>query len=270
MVNAFVSVSATAAHLLIVDDNAQEQFLLKEMLRGNEFRFSLAGDCREAIELALHDPPDLVLATLHGSGPDVLKLDELLREHPSTQDIPVLILATAKHLGDRNDFVRSETVDCLLKPFTVGQLLDRVQAQLRVSFLLRDSARVSRGAGVAGGQGDWELIGRTKKHLDQHLASIRRLADVAQALSVSERRLAQAFQNCLGVAVVEYIRQERMRTAKYLLTHTTLSIREIAQNVGFSSAANFSTAFDSMVGVSPSAFRNQALMNALTLDRGFK
>ncbi|WP_397474314.1 helix-turn-helix domain-containing protein [Pusillimonas sp.] len=254
--------------MLIVDDSAQEQFLLKEMLRGNEFRFSLAGECGEAFELALQDPPDIVLAALRAVGPDALQLEGKLRQHPLTQSIPMLLLATAKHLGTRNDFVRTEMLDCLLRPFTVGQLLDRVQAQLRVSSLLRENERESRGAAIPGTQVDWELIGRTKKHLEQYLGDIRRLRDVADALSVPERRLAHAFQNCLGISVVEYIRQERMRKAKYLLTHTTRSVREIAQTVGFSSAANFSTAFDSMVGVSPSSFRNQTMLNALALDRG--
>ena len=269
MVTALVSASVPAAHVLIVDDIAQEQFLLKEMLRGNDFRFSVAATFREAFELALKDRPDIVLAAMRSTGPDAIELERLLRQHPATQDIPLLLLATAKHMGARSDFVRSEVVDYLITPFTLGQLLDRVQAQLRVSCLLRDNNRDVRGPSKPGVQAEWELIGRTKKHLEQHLSEIRKVADVANALSVPERRLAQVFQNCLGISVVEYIRQERMRKSKYLLTHTTLSVREIARTVGFSSAANFSTAFDSMVGVSPSSFRNQALMNAVTLDRGF-
>lgn len=272
LVHALVSPSVSAAHVLIVDDSAQERFLLKEMLRGNGFRFSDTGDCHEAFELALQDRPDIVLAALRESGPDALQLERLLRQRSSTHNIPMLLLATAKHLGARNDLVRTEVLDYLLRPFTVGQLLDRVQAQLRVSNLLREHEceRDSRSASGRGALGDWELIGRTKKHLEKYLADIRRLGDVAKALSVSERRLAQAFQHCLGISAVEYIRQERMRKARYLLTHTTQSVREIARAVGFSSAANFSTAFDSLVGVSPSSFRNQTMMNALALDRRLK
>lgn len=264
------SVALPAAHLLIVDDNAQEQFLLKEMLRGHDFVFSAARNSNEAFELALQNPPDIVLAALYPSGHDVMALESRLHAHPSTEDIPLLFLATAKHLAGRSDLVRTEVVDYLIKPFTVGQLVERVQAQLRLSFLLRENGRKRRDVTGPGVREDWELIGRAKKYLDEHLAQVRRLADVATALSVTERRLIQVFQNCLGLSAVEYIRGERMRKAKQLLAHTTLSVGEVARAVGFSSAANFSTAFNNWVGASPSSFRNQALSNALTLDRSFK
>lgn len=265
-----VSAPLPAARLLIVDDSAQEQYLLKEMLRGHGFQFSVAAGGTEAYKLALQDPPDIVVMNVQASGLDAFGLERLLREHPLTEGIPVLFLVTPKHLGGGEPLQRTEVVDYLVKPFTVAQLIERVQAQLRLTFLLRENGHKRGDAANPEVRGDWELIGRAKKHLDEQLAQTRRLADLARDLSVPERRLAQAFQNCLGLTVAEYIRQERMRRAKYLLTHTPLSVRSIAQAVGFSSAANFSTAFNGWVGSSPSAFRSQALSNALVLDRTLK
>lgn len=264
---AFISLPLPAAHLLIVDGSAEEQHLLKEMLRGNDFHLSVAGEGREAYELALQSRPDMILMNLQTPGLDAFALERMLRGNPVTEDISVLFYATAKHFNGCDVAERSEMLDYLVKPFTVGQLIERVQAQLRLSLMLRDDRGTRKETSRSEERDDWNLVRRAKKHLEERLPDIRRLADLAKAVSVPERRLAQAFQNCLDMSVAEYIRQERVRKAKYLLTHTTLSIRSIARKVGFSSAANFSTAFNSSVGASPSSFRSQALANALALNR---
>ncbi|PVY68680.1 response regulator receiver domain-containing protein [Pusillimonas noertemannii] len=263
----FPSLPLPAAHVLIVDGSAEEQHLLKEMLRGNDFHLSVAAEGREAYDQALQSRPDMILMNLQTPGLDAFAMERMLRENPLTEDVSVLFYATVKHLSGIELADRSEILDYLIKPFTVGQLVERVQAQLRLSLMLRETRGARREGARSGNRGDWDLVRRAKKHMEERLPEIRRLADIAEALAVSERRLGHAFQGCLNMSVAEYMRQERMRKAKYLLTHTTLSIRAIAATVGFSSAANFSTAFNSWVGASPSSFRNQALTNALALDR---
>lgn len=267
---AVTPVSLNAAHLLIVDDSAEEQHLLREMLHGDDFQFSAATSGEEALQIALRDSPDMVLLNLQTAGMDALEVERALRRHPQTEDIPVLLLGTAKHLNDHPELLRSENIDYVLRPFSLGQLLDKVHAQLRLAMLLRESGRRRTDASARQVRADWDLIARAKRQLDKNLANIRRAGDIAQAVSVSERRLSQAFQTCLGMSTMDYIRRERMRKAKFLLTHTTQSIRSIATAVGFSSAANFSTAFNNWVGVSPSVFRSQALNSAMLLDRTFK
>jgi len=267
-VNALFSDALAATHVLIVDDDAQEQYVLQEMLQGNGFRFSHVDTYLSAVGVALSDRPDIILVSLRSNSPDIAELETLLRGNPATQTVPLLILATAKRLGDGVTVERSEVLDFLIRPFTVGQLVDRVQAQLRMAVLLREQGAAIGENDAPAPREEWELIGRAKKLLAERLAQVHRLADLAEVMSVPERRLVLAFQHCLGISAVEFIRQERIRKAKFLLTNTTLSVREIAITVGFSSAANFSTAFNTQVGTSPSSFRNQALSNALVLDRG--
>src|SRR5690606_19763634 len=215
-VKVFDSLPLTAAHLLIVDGSAEEQHLLKEMLQGPGFRLSVAGEGGEAYELALKSRPDMILMNLQTPGLDAFAFERMLRTNPTTENVAVLFYATAKYLSGRNVAERTEVVDYLIKPFTVGQLIGRVQAQLRLSFMLRgDFGSRKETPSHSGRRGDWELVRRAANYLQERMSDIRRLADIAQALSVPERRLAQAFQNCFGMSVAEYIRQERMRKAKY-------------------------------------------------------
>lgn len=57
------------------------------------------------------------------------------------------------------------------------------------------------------------------------------------------------------MTVFEYLREERMREASRLLGNTRLPVSEIACRVGFSSSANFATAFRERFGMTPTAFR---------------
>jgi len=72
---------------------------------------------------------------------------------------------------------------------------------------------------------------------------------------VNERRLLRAFHRHLGMTPTDYLREQRMRAARRLLDETTLSITAIAAEVGFSSAANFTTAFRGHMGHTPSDYR---------------
>lgn len=266
--NALFSDTVSAKHVLLVDEDAQERFVLQEMLQGNGFRFSHAETYRAGADLARRDRPDIVLASLLSDEHESVDIESVFRSQQVTRAVPILLVTTAKRLGEGVQPKRSDVLEFLIRPFTVGQLVDRVQAQLRMAALLREQGSGTSVTEVSAPPDDWELIGRAKMLLEERLAEVNRAADLAQALRIPERRLAFAFQQCLGISAVEFIRQERIRKAKLLLTSTTLSVREIALKIGFSSAANFSTAFNSQAGTSPSSFRNQALSNALMLDRG--
>ena len=83
--------------------------------------------------------------------------------------------------------------------------------------------------------------------------------ELAEAVGTNSKRLNEAFRQCVGVTVFEYLREERMKEACVLLSGTGLPIQAIALEVGFTSGANFSTAFRERYGLSPSQFRQSRL-----------
>ena len=58
-----------------------------------------------------------------------------------------------------------------------------------------------------------------------------------------------------GVAVSEYIRRQRIDTAKTLLQYTSFSCLEIAEYLCFSSDSHFSRVFREYTGLTPTAYR---------------
>lgn len=83
------------------------------------------------------------------------------------------------------------------------------------------------------------------------------LEALALALATNRSTLALVFKKGLGLGVFTWFRNYRLSKAKKLLEHSTISIQDIATEVGFGSSANFSTAFKKAFHVTPRQIRQE-------------
>jgi AraC family transcriptional regulator of arabinose operon len=84
------------------------------------------------------------------------------------------------------------------------------------------------------------------------------LGDLAKNIALSPSRLAHLFKAEVGVSIMETLLGLRLRQAARLLEYTSLSVGEIARDVGFHSPFYFSRQFKVYYGRSPSDYRQQA------------
>lgn len=90
-----------------------------------------------------------------------------------------------------------------------------------------------------------------KSNVDKDL-STRSLSDM---FHVSESRMITAFKKVANKTPQEYVRERRMEYAQGLLAKTDLSIRQIAQAVGYSNQGSFSETFKAFSRCTPSQYR---------------
>ncbi|WJJ94286.1 helix-turn-helix transcriptional regulator [Neopusillimonas aromaticivorans] len=81
-------------------------------------------------------------------------------------------------------------------------------------------------------------------------------AQLAKLFRTNEKRLSRAFRDLLGYTVSEFVRRERLNQAERMLRTTGLTITQISEELGYSSSANFATAFKSQFGLTPTELRN--------------
>jgi len=117
--------------ILVVEDEQDLQQVLEYNLRqaGHEVTVTKLGN--EGIKLARELRPDLVLLDLmlpDISGTEVCKQ---LKEHPATRTIPVIMLTARGEEIDRVVGFELGADDYVVKPFSVRELLLRIQAILR-------------------------------------------------------------------------------------------------------------------------------------------
>lgn len=96
------------------------------------------------------------------------------------------------------------------------------------------------------------------QHIHTNYASDLSLDALAGLACVSKTHLAHLFRTRLGTSPLRYLQQVRIETAKRLLGTSSLSIHEVATQVGFADPLYFSRAFRAATGVSPRAYRQQA------------
>ncbi len=81
---------------------------------------------------------------------------------------------------------------------------------------------------------------------------------LAAEVHLSTSRLEHLFKAQVGLPVMQALLSVRMRQAARLLEYSTLSVAEIAAEVGFESAFYFSRQFRARFGVSPTSYRQAA------------
>ena len=120
---------AAAPRLLVIEDDATVREAIDASLRAEGYEVLALSDGSEFDAQLRSFRPDLVLLDVRlPEGPDGLALGRRLR---SDSDVPLVFLTAADELDDRLAGFRSGADDYLTKPFSVAELLARVEALLR-------------------------------------------------------------------------------------------------------------------------------------------
>lgn len=90
------------------------------------------------------------------------------------------------------------------------------------------------------------------------------LADLLADAHMSKSYFLRLFRRYMGTTPYNYLVNYRITQAKELLVLTDHSIGDIAHEVGFGDASNFSTRFTNATGQSPLQYRKSALKSAAT------
>lgn len=114
--------------ILVVDDEEQIRRALKSILSARKYDVELAANGEDAIDLAIDNPPDLVILDL--ALPN-LTGNEVCAELRTWYTGPILVLSVRAGDSDKITALDTGADDYLTKPFSAGELLARVRALLR-------------------------------------------------------------------------------------------------------------------------------------------
>nr|BFE59001.1 hypothetical protein GCM10020063_035270 [Dactylosporangium thailandense] len=120
------------ARVLVVDDNADMREYLTRLL-GGAWHVTGAADGVEALEVARHHRPDLVLADVMMPRLDGFGLLRRLRADPGLAGVPVLLLTARAGEQTAIEGLLAGADDYIVKPFSARELVARVAAQLELA-----------------------------------------------------------------------------------------------------------------------------------------
>src|SRR5688572_19572147 len=127
--------------LLVVDDKASVTQLLKDYLTEHGFRVVTAKDGREALFVARHERPDLVLLDIMMPEMDGY---EFMRHFRKERNTPVIMLTAKMEETDKVVGLELGADDYVTKPFGMAELVARIRAVIRRTYDEAPAADVLR------------------------------------------------------------------------------------------------------------------------------
>ncbi|HTL01271.1 MAG TPA: response regulator transcription factor [Vicinamibacterales bacterium] len=118
--------------ILVVEDEPDIAALMKHALeRGGELNVDIVGTGAAALKSVMEDPPGLVLLDLNLPFIDGLEVCRLLRGRAATAAVPIIMVTARTSESDRVSGLEQGADDYVTKPFSLRELVARVQAVLR-------------------------------------------------------------------------------------------------------------------------------------------
>ncbi|WP_290869343.1 ATP-binding protein [Aquabacterium sp.] len=115
---------APSLNLLYAEDNAVNVELVRQVLRMRpQWHLEVARSGREAVEMALSSPPDLLLLDMHLGDMSGLEVSDLLAFSPATTGIPRVALSADVMPDQIKEARQRGFADYLTKPLDVARLL---------------------------------------------------------------------------------------------------------------------------------------------------
>jgi PAS domain S-box-containing protein len=129
--------------VLIADDNRDMREYLARIL-GPWYRLDIVANGRAAMEHLRANSPDLVLADVMMPELDGFELLAAIRADERLRATPVILLSARAGEGARIEGLEAGADDYLVKPFSSRELVARIDSQLHLSRLRRDTDRELR------------------------------------------------------------------------------------------------------------------------------
>lgn len=104
---------------------------------------------------------------------------------------------------------------------------------------------------------DVKLILKAKNILVKDLINPPSIEKLAEFSGTNATKLKIGFKRLYDMTIHQYLRNERLKYAKILLAEENLTIKEVAEKVGYSNKSIFSKRFKEKFGVLPRAFLNR-------------
>jgi signal transduction histidine kinase len=137
--------NARAPLALVVEDNPELLRFVADVL-SVRYRVRTATNGADALVVALHHKPDVVVSDVAMSGMDGYELCRGLRANAETRTVPIVLVTARTDLSSVLTGFEAGANDYVLKPFHGRELLARVDVHVRVRRMVQELALQERHA----------------------------------------------------------------------------------------------------------------------------
>ncbi|MBU9219781.1 helix-turn-helix transcriptional regulator [Burkholderia multivorans] len=105
------------------------------------------------------------------------------------------------------------------------------------------------------GSRDYRRMAELRAFLASDAAQELSIDDIARHAGMSVNAMQRQFRAAYGTTVFDFVREQRLQRARLALERDAVSVKQAAALAGYTSAANFATAYKRRFGVTPTLAR---------------
>ena len=249
--------------LVVEDDDDVRDFTCHEL--GRYFSILTARNGEEAWKLLQKQRPDLIISDVMMPVMNGYELLKRVKKEPKLGTIPFILL-TALTTDEKKQKGFNVGADAYVeKPFSVDVLVAQCRqlieqrSQLKLSYIQQastNSLRPSPVTEVITDEVDRRFRDAFDSYVRNHISDPSMNVDeLARKMGYGRSRFYKRVQALTGMTPMNYIINVRMDMAKEMLKDDTMTIAEIAYQLGFNSASYFTRMFKAQTGISPKEYR---------------
>jgi len=254
---AIVTISSKKATVLLVEDDADLRFYLKDNLK-EDFNVIEAGNGKDGWQKALFYHPNIIVSDISMPEMTGIELCKKLKGDTRTTQIPVVLLTALT--GEEQELIGLETGanDYMTKPFS----FEILNSKIRNILIQQESFRKLYQKQVEVQPATIEMESPDEQFLQQVLQEIEKNIDnsnfsvdiLSSLMLVSRVTLYKRIVALTGKTPLEFIKSYRLKRAAQLLEQGKLTVSQICYKVGFKTTKNFVKSFKEEFDVLPSKY----------------
>jgi len=248
-----------AYRLLLVDDEKLEREALSLFVSKSKYSglISDTAECSNGSELLKIVPafkPDIIILDI--KMPGLNGLDALKKIRELGCDALVVVSSAYNQFDYAVSAMQLGVINFLVKPVKESVFIEALGGA--VAMLEKSKPHDCILPMESDGKSVPESVQKICKYIEENYNKNINLGDIADYCSYSRYHVSHIFHEALGMTVFSYLLEVRMRKARELLKNSSLSVKEISREIGFSDQNYFSNVFKRQIGSSPVEFRTKS------------
>lgn len=246
--------------LLIADDNEEQLNFLVSVLQ-YKYRCLKACNGRQALELAMAEKPDVVVADEMMPVMTGMKFCTELRKLCHLSNIAVIMLTAKDDASTQIESMKAGADAFMAKPFDMDMLKARIAQLLESRRRRMEKENVEQAInqavcvkGVVESE-DEKLMKKVVEAIESHMGDFSfNVTALGTYTGIGSKRLLRLIKQQTGSSPVAFIRSMRIRKAARLLRSGKFSVSEVMYMVGFTHSSYFSKSFEEEFHVTPKTY----------------
>ena len=249
-------VNNNAPTLLVVEDNKEISDYLTTLF-SDSYKVFTAVNGQKGINIALKIMPELIVSDIMMPIKNGIELCKEIKTNVLTSHIPIVLL-TAKTTEEHEIEGYKTGADAYItKPFSNEKLKLIVHKLIETRKKLEKhySKTFNINPNLAITSTENEFLTRLKTVVETHITdSLFTSEQFGKLMQMSRTQLHRKLHAIVGMSTSEFIRSQRLKLAKELLTQSDANVSEIAYQVGFNSSSYFIKCFKGLYNCTPSEY----------------